>query len=180
MKCSIVSRPMWNKTATVLILGTCNVFIDLEGSIGQCVVPVQLKSFKRDGKLGNPFIDVRQPQYQDKKNGKYRVSYLTIHLNGEGAKEIERLVPASWLKQEVKRLFKSDAAGDYELVDEKWVHTGDRAFTSVENSEDEGWMAEAVSLAGELAEKAQERATANAANAEGTAENAQKVSEILS
>lgn len=161
MKCSVTSSARFNKSRTVLTLGTANVFIALEGlQDAHVVVPVQLKSVARNGKQGNPFIDVRQPQYQDKRSGKYRTSYLSVHLDGTGAKAVEALVSADWLKGEVKRLWKSDKAGDYELGAEgKWEHKGDRAFTSIENAEDEDWLSDVVGTAEALAAKAQEAAS---------------------
>lgn len=152
MKCSIISRPSWSKSQSVLTVGTANLFCNLEGlGDAQVVIPVQLKYIKqRNGSLSKPLVDVRQPQYQDQ-NGKYRTSYLTIHLAGGAVKQVSELISAEWLKRELKRLMGTSIAGDYERKDGKWIHLGDRSLTQVGNSEDEDFLAKASNAALEFA-----------------------------
>ena len=161
IKCSVVSRPSWSKSKSVLTIGTANVFLDVVGLEGaQVVVPVQLKAIKQAcGKLGRPMIDVRQPKYMNK-SGKWRTSYLSVHLNGAGAEAIEKLIPTDWLRGEIKRLFKTDKAGDYELQEGSWKHLQDREFTTAENAEDEGYLAEVCAVADDLMAKAESKAAA--------------------
>lgn len=177
MKCSVTSRSSWSKNQKVLTVGSANVFIELKGiEDGMVVVPVQLKYIKQnDGKLGKPLVDVRQPQYQDKKSGKYRVSYLSVHLNGAAAQTLEKLVNPDWLKGEIKRLFKTSKAGDYELSKDGWKHTGDRSLTSADNAEDEDFLTQAVAAASELASKAE--AASETAPTSGTAADDQAVAD---
>jgi len=147
MNCSVVSRNSWSKTKKVLSLGTANVFLDVEGFNGKVVVPVQLKSIKQeDGKLGKPRSEVKQPTYVDKK-GNYKTSYLSVHLTGELAEEIGKLVNRDWLKAQVKRLFKTGKAGDYEFTDGAWKHTGDRDYGSNDPADDDGYLADACAEA---------------------------------
>ena len=157
MKCSIVARASWSKSHKVLTVGSANVFLDIKDiEDGTVVVPVQLKYVKQDdGKLGKPLADVRQPQYKNK-SGKWVTSYLSVHLNGKAAKAIEGLVSVDFLKGEIKRLFKSDKAGDYEYEqkDHSWKHVGDRELTNTDNAEDEDFLRSAVALADQLAQKA--------------------------
>jgi hypothetical protein len=179
MKCSVTSRNSWSASGKVLTVGSANVFLDIEGiENGQVVVPVQLKYVKRDNSFGRPLVDVRQPQYKTK-DGKYHTSYLSVHLNGAAEKGIEKLVTGDWLKGEIKRLFKSGKAGDYERNEEGWVHVADRVMTAGgTNPEDESFLSEAIIAADELAAKAQ-KAAGTVAQGSNTEKDAATAASVL-
>ena len=156
MKCSVIAQARWSKSKKVLTVGSANVFLDInEIEDGTVVVPVQLKYIRqKNGKLGEPFVDVRQPQYKNE-SGKWVTSYLSVHLNGKAAKAIEGLVSADFLKPAITRIQGSKVAADYERENGSWKHVGDRELTQSESHpEDEDFLRNAVAMADQLAQKA--------------------------
>jgi hypothetical protein len=178
MKCSISVAPRVIKTKggkDMLAMATANVWLDVVGLDGSVVVPMKLMSMTdNNGKYKAPFLGNGQPTYEAK-DGKKKVSYQNVHLDGTLAQAVEKIVTVEWVKNEVKRLRTKalGTAGDY-IWDKKsasWTHDKDRVYTTA-NGADEDLMTDMIGLAQEFAAKAAtNEATTGSAQNDATVES---------
>lgn len=162
MKVNVSAKPMWNKDKTALTLGKAKVFADLKDiPNGAVIIPVALTCYKRDGHLGEARSSVKQAGYS--KNGKWWISFLTVHLNKAAREFVETLVGTEWLKKEVKRLIglKKETGkvltSEYDLIEGELVHDKDSEYTAQDGMVDD-WVSEMAEMADELAAEQEKNA----------------------